>query len=478
MNKRYGILVLAFIAATVLTFAACGSKGGGGGAGNNAGGISGNGDAGGSTAELVVQGYQKDMYKDVITIRGVRPATGVNAVFEQTAFGPQYRMWVDEVNQAGGLYVKSLDRQVKIDIQVYDDGSDITKTSQLFEQIVASEKPDLIIAPEGTAALLACAPSAQKYNYLLLAAEGGVKELAQRLPPLGDNTNTFSVLNYSDTQVPALIKFFLEVGVQSVYCVYNANMYGTEYWGATMSALEEAGIDILGSEPVSVPLDVNFDADAIVKNAMKLAPDAFLVYTYSDSSVPITKSMANIGYNPDFYLVGPDGAQDSFGPAAFDDFTNITLNGMFGWGGWNENSTSHGAKARAYSEHFREYWQAKGLFWKNPDGSWNDAGNNTVYQDWWSHICYYSVMQVLQEAVENAGELMDDGRVNNLTLVKYIDKNAFNTAMHPALRFTDNILTDDMYLGNIGQWQNGVFEVMDCDSRRTAEPWYPKPEWE
>ncbi len=31
--------------------------------------------------------------------------------------------------------------------------------------------------------------------------------------------------------------------------------------------------------------------------------------------------------------------------------------------------------------------------------------------------------------------------------------------------------------GEVGQWQNGVFEVIDPDKRRTAKPIYPKPEW-
>jgi hypothetical protein len=152
---------------------------------------------------------------------------------------------------------------------------------------------------------------------------------------------------------------------------------------------------------------------------------------------------------------------------------------MIGWGAWNEKSTAHGTKAKEYSEHFKNYWIDKGIFWRNADGSFNPNApeDKVVYQDWWGHICYYSVMQILQQAVENAGELMDDGRLNNLTLVDYVSSHTFDTVMHPQLKFTNNILLDDMYLGNIGQWQNGIFEVIDNDDRRTADPVYPKPPW-
>ena len=31
--------------------------------------------------------------------------------------------------------------------------------------------------------------------------------------------------------------------------------------------------------------------------------------------------------------------------------------------------------------------------------------------------------------------------------------------------------------GQIGQWQNGVIEVIDPGDKRTAAPVYPKPPW-
>ena len=433
--------------------------------------------SGGSSAppasgDLVERGYQKDMKKDVITIRAVRPTTGDEAIFDQTAFGPQYRMWVDEINKDGGLYVKSLDRKVPVDIQIYDDASEMNQTTRLFEQMVSSEKPDLILGPEGTARLFACAPLAQRYGYLLLAAEGGALELAEQFDTMRDDygsVNTFSILSYSETQVPALVKIFDQENVKSVYCAYINDLHGLEYWAATEAALKKVGIEIKGSEPVD-PNDI--PADAIINNAKASGAQAFLSYTYPQQSIPIAAAAVQLDYNPDIYLVGPGGTYDFFGLFAFGDPTNQALEGLMGWGAWNEKSS---ARAKEYSEHFKKYWIEQGSFWKNADGSFNPDG--TVFQDWWGHICYYSVMQILQQAVENAGELNSSGMINNETLVKYVETATFDTVMHPQLHFTNNVLTDDMYLGNVGQWQNGVAEVIDADGRRTADPIIPKPHW-
>ena len=463
-KKKFSAILLALVLAAAVFLSACGN-GGSDPAPASPG-------ASAPSGELVERGYQSDMQKDVITIGAVRPVTGGDALFEQIAFGPQYKMWVDMINADGGLYVKSLDRKVPVEVQVYDDASDIANTTRLFEQMVSREKPDLILGPEGTAKLFACSPIAQRYGYLLLSAEGGAAALAEQFELMREDygsVNTFSILSFSHTQVPALVKLLQAEGISSVYCAYINDLHGIEYWSAAETGLVAAGIEIKGSEPVD-PND--FIPPAVINNAQASDASAFLLFAYPPQTIPITMTAAQLGYNPDLYLVGPGACYDMFGLWTFGDYTNSALEGMMAWGAWNERSSD---RARAYSEMFRNYWIEKNDFWKNADGSFNPDGS--VFQDWWGHIPYYSVMQILQQAVENAGELDEDGMINNATLVQYISNSTFDTVMHPQLRFTNNILEDDMYLGNIGQWQNGVFEVVDADGRRTADPIIPKPPW-
>ncbi|MDR0874662.1 MAG: ABC transporter substrate-binding protein [Clostridiales Family XIII bacterium] len=472
MNLKKKSLALILALATVLVFALSGCGGGGGSSTDTPAAPADNGSATAeappaASGELVETGSQSDATKDALIVRGVRSSTGTNAIFEQTAFGPQYKMWIDELNADGGLYVKSLDRKVPLDLKVYDDGSDLAKTTQLFEQICVDEKPDILLPPVSTEALFACTPIAQKYGYYMIAGEGGAKELEQYLD---QNPNIFSVLGYSETQVPAFVKFAEEVGITSVYCAYIDALHGTEYWGATKPALEEIGIEIKGEQ--SVPLTGGFDGDAIINAAKQSGADAFLVYTYPDQGIPIALSAIKLGYNPDLYLMGPGGSYDFIGGALFGALGNAGMEGVFGWGGWNEKSSD---RAKEYSEHFRNYWIEKGDFWLNADGSPNPDG--TVFQDWWGHASYYSVCEIYQQAIENAGSLTDDGQLDQELLVQYTKENEFDTVLNEHLRFTNNILTDEMYLGNIGQWQNGIFEVMDVDDRRTADPIYPKPAW-
>ncbi len=43
--------------------------------------------------------------------------------------------------------------------------------------------------------------------------------------------------------------------------------------------------------------------------------------------------------------------------------------------------------------------------------------------------------------------------------------------------FDKQVLSIDCHPGDLGQWQSGVFEVIDFGKKRTADPIYPKPPW-
>ena len=468
MKKRIITVVFAIVMVAALALSAC--NGGGGGGGGNAPAPApapSGGDQAAPSGDLVEKGYQKDVQKDKINIRGVRSVTGFNGSFEETAFGPFYKMWVDLTNKDGGLYVKSLDRKVPLEVKIVDDQSDATMTQQLYERYCVDEKPDWILPPVSTNALKVVVPIAQQYDYLLIGGEGGAKELE---PLMSQYPNFYSILSYSTTQVPAFVKLAGELGITSVYCAYVDDTHGIEYTGFLSEECEKAGIKVLGKD--ALDLAGNFNPEVVINSAKASNADAFVICAYPPQNIPIVQTSAKLDYNPKAFLVGPGGGYDYFGLVTFGDFTNKALEGMMAWGAWSEKSSPEAAE---FSKMFKDYWIAEGSFWKKADGSHNPDG--IVYQDWWGNPGYWSVMQVFQQAVENAGELTPDGQLNQATLVKYIKDATFDTVLNHNLHFTNNKLEDDMYLGNITQWQGGKAEVIDADGRRTADPIFPKPAW-
>ena len=100
-----------------------------------------------------------------ITIGAARPISGVNAIFEQAHFGPAYKLWVKDVNDAGGLNVAG--KKLPIVMKVYDDQSDLDTSLRLQTQLMEQDKVDFMFAPCSTAFLFASAGLQNDHKYIL-----------------------------------------------------------------------------------------------------------------------------------------------------------------------------------------------------------------------------------------------------------------------------------------------------------------------
>jgi branched-chain amino acid transport system substrate-binding protein len=77
-------------------------------------------------------------------------------------------------------------------------------------------------------------------------------------------------------------------------------------------------------------------------------------------------------------------------------------------------------------------------------------------------------MQVLEQAIEKAGTL-DRKKIREV-----IASGTFPTVIGP-VRYENQINVQSP--GEVGQWQNGAFEIVAAKEKRTAKPIYPKPPW-
>jgi branched-chain amino acid transport system substrate-binding protein len=96
--------------------------------------------------------------------------------------------------------------------------------------------------------------------------------------------------------------------------------------------------------------------------------------------------------------------------------------------------------------------------------------NDPSTTDWWGHNVLWAGLQVFQQAIERAGTL-DQKKIRDI-----IAKEKFDTILGPTW-FENQMLARECYAGQIGQWQKGIFEVIDPGPKRTAKPIYPKPAW-
>ena len=373
--------------------------------------------------------------KDKIRIGQAISLSGPQAIGVSIAGGRIYVMWVEEVNKNGGIYVKEYGKKLPVELIRYDDKTDIGTMTKLLEKLILEDKVDFVFPPWGTAWLFAAAPIANKYKYILIGGPGGALKLKELSLPY-----FFQVLNFSETQAPALTDIFKEVGVKSAAVIYRGDLHGVEYGEAMVPYFKKKGIEVKMKK--SYPPGIK-DLSPLLKEAKSLDVDAFCAASYPDGGMLLTGQSLelDINFNALFITVTP------FSPNLYrDTFGTNTVEGVMGGGAWNAKS-SPGAKA------FVDKFVAR--FGMEPD--------------YWGGLYYWSSLQHFQQAIEKAGTL-DQKKIRDI-----MAKEKFETALGPFWYDKNRYFVN--HPGEIGQWQKGVFEVIDPGEKRTAPPLYPKPAW-
>ena len=123
--------------------------------------------------------------------------TGPWAAGAQISQEPNYLMWAEQVNAAGGLSVKGKKR--KVELVGFDDRSEAETMVRTYEKLMTSDKVDLILAPWGTGANFAVMPLVQKHGYPMLAPTATGRKLLEMKNPY-----FFALLQQPDVMMVAL----------------------------------------------------------------------------------------------------------------------------------------------------------------------------------------------------------------------------------------------------------------------------------
>ena len=376
--------------------------------------------------------------KDSIVVGMARPLSGPLAVIGDSAFRPVYETWVDEVNADGGVYVEEYGKKLPIELIVYDDTSDPGTMTRLTEKLILEDKVDFLWPACGTAFIYAQAPIANKYGYILVTAEGGGTTITPMLPSL---PYVFVTLSFSDWyQLPVLAELLADKGATTAYIAYIADLHGIEYSGVAGIEFPKKGIEILGAK--SLPPDIK-DLSPVIKAADASGADVFCCFAYPDQVLPATGTSIELGYNPNAWVGGP-GVNFGFYHAAF----GPAAEGVMGFTCF----------ARGSSPALDEL--ADILYEGKPE----------EVQDWWGHPFYWAGLDMWKGAIEKAGTL-DQDTVRDVIATEKVD-----TVLGPTW-FENGLLAKEAHAGEIGQWIDGVFEVVGPADKATAEMVYPKPPW-
>jgi len=349
----------------------------------------------------------------------------------QVSQEPNYLLWAEQQNAAGGLNVKGTKRP--IELVSSDDRSDIETCVRTYEKLMGSDKVDLVLPPWGSNANFAVAPLANKFGYPFLAPTALSRRLVEMKLPY-----FFLMLQQPKPMMDALVDMLKANGAKTIATIYVDDLFGLENYAALKVAAQSAGIAIV--EDKSYPGGVK-DLSPVLRSIKDKNPDAFVSLSYPPDTILASRQSKEIGFNPKFFYA-------SVG-TAFQLYRNVMAagaEGVLGMGSWN-GKTSPGAKAY-FDAHVAKFGAAK-----EPDR--------------WASGATWAALEILTAAVGKAG-------LDRKAIRDYVATGEHTTILGK-IKFagSENVGTP----GTVSQWQKGEFEVVWPKANATAPLAAPKPAW-
>jgi len=364
--------------------------------------------------------------------------TGPNAGGANITQIPNYQLWVKEVNDKGGLMLKSIGKRLPIEVIEYDDRSNSEEAVRAVERLITQDKVDLLFPPWGTGLNLAVGPVFNKYGYPQLAFSAvtdRAPELAKRWP------NSFWFLGTSKQYVDALVALLSQMRKDgkindNIAMVSIADGFGIDLSKAAREGFEAAKFKLAYDK--SYPIGTQ-DLSPLLGEAQRSGADTFVAFSYPPDTMALTEQAKIATFAPKVMFLGV-GVGFPLYPQRFG--TNIE--GIMSLGGWQaDNKATADYRAKHKAMHNRD-------------------------PDYWGSQVGYASLQMLEQAIEKVG------KIDRAAIIKELQTGTFDTVIGK-IKLENNMPVNAFPL--IGQWQKGFYAGVAPAGPGMATVVVPKPAW-
>jgi branched-chain amino acid transport system substrate-binding protein len=205
-----------------------------------------------------------------------------------------YQMWEETVNAGGGL----LGRPVKF--LFYDDQSDPTTSSRLYEKLITQDKVDLVLGPYASNVSAAVAQVVERYRYPMIAVGAAASEIWQK-----GYKYVFGLASTTDLQYGTLVQEVIgPLGYKRVALIYQDSLFPISEINGAKEYLKK--IDAQAVLDEKYPPSAT-DLSSVLTHVRDANPDVVLGGTYTPDSELIIRQARELGVNPKLWglTVGP-----------------------------------------------------------------------------------------------------------------------------------------------------------------------------
>jgi branched-chain amino acid transport system substrate-binding protein len=349
-----------------------------------------------------------------------------------------YTAWAEMVNGKGGIFVKDLNKKLKVRLTMYDDKSDPSTAAKLYEKLITDDKVDLVLSPWGSSIGFPVSGICQKYKmpivYVWVSSDPIFKQgydyafcLIQ--PASQHEWSPLDLLKTSHLAEPP----------KKIIYISTKELYGITTAKGGLKRAQELGFETLYEEVEKACKDFT----PLITKSKGLGVDAISTGLYEAEFFLMFKQMQELRFFPKFIFA----SHGTDLPDFWDTFGKV----------------GEGACAGGY---YHSNWRT----FENEEFV---AGYKKITGTFPTHYgATVAGAQIMKQAIEKAGTLSKE-KVKNV-----LQEEEFQCLLYPKVKFVTEAgytnLNKYAFTGVL-QWQNGKLLTVYPQSLAETKFLYPMP---
>ena len=204
------------------------------------------------------------------------------------------KLWIDQKNADGGVYVKAFDKKIPLKLIAYDDQSNTATAATLYNQLITQDKVDILIADSGSVLTSVAVPIARDHKMLLIDQTGTG---AAFFTP--DNPYIVLMADPVSSIWPKPLTDFLThdgpgLGIKRIAMLYATNDFTGTQANSIRKFITElnAGLEFVFDQ--GVPTETS-NYTVLLNNIRAINPDAVLHLGYASNDIAFLRNVQDSG---------------------------------------------------------------------------------------------------------------------------------------------------------------------------------------
>jgi branched-chain amino acid transport system substrate-binding protein len=204
------------------------------------------------------------------------------------------KLWIDQKNADGGVYVKAFNKKIPLKLIAYDDQSNTATAATLYNQLITQDKVDILIADSGSVLTSVAVPIARDHKMLLIDQTGTG---ANFFTP--DNPYIALMADPVSSVWPKPLADFLThdgpgLGIKRVAMLYATNDFTGTQANTVRKLIKESnsGVEIVFDE--GIPTETS-NYTVLLNNIRASNPDAVLHLGYASNDIAFLRNVQDSG---------------------------------------------------------------------------------------------------------------------------------------------------------------------------------------